>query len=113
MSKYTSRVSAGIALLNKEVPGWRNMLDVDALDVGSDHNCVLGQLFAGSDGLHGYTAGCEALRLNATNYPRSVLTQASVYGFNLAYDDIADFATAEVEWTALQQEWERQLSSDE
>lgn len=39
------RVARGAALLDERVPGWRERLDVGALDVSSIRNCPVGQAF--------------------------------------------------------------------
>lgn len=46
------RVSAGVALLDKRMPGWREEIDIEIFDMYSPGACILGQLFGGySQGL--------------------------------------------------------------
>lgn len=48
-----ARVQRGMALLDVEYPGWREMIDLDKLNMGSTRNCTLGQLYGDfDDGLH-------------------------------------------------------------
>jgi len=49
-------VARGVALLDETVPGWRDRIDLDTLDVESTSACVLGQVFAADaehDGWYG------------------------------------------------------------
>lgn len=39
------RVQAGIQLLDAKMPGWRDNINWDILDLGHIHNCILGQLY--------------------------------------------------------------------
>ena len=39
------RVTKGAALLDQRIPGWREMIDRDALDIDSCVWCILGQLY--------------------------------------------------------------------
>jgi hypothetical protein len=49
------RVKAGIALLDRVMPGWRAKINLDELYMGSIWKCVLGQMHKD------YYEGCEAL----------------------------------------------------
>lgn len=61
-----TRVMRGLALLDEKVPGWRERVDPSRLDMTSDSECVLGQLFGT------YPYGCQTLgivtRVEATRY---------------------------------------------
>ena len=41
-------VERGMALLDRERPGWDGRLDLDSLNIASPYHCVLGQEFTGS-----------------------------------------------------------------
>lgn len=41
----TERVAAGVALLDREQPGWDSKVNLDTLNIASSWNCVLGQLY--------------------------------------------------------------------
>lgn len=43
------RVQAGVALLDREVPGWDERVDLDALMIADRFRCVLGQVFGSYD----------------------------------------------------------------
>lgn len=41
---YETEIACGMALLDERRPGWRDEIDVKTLDLGSECNCILGQL---------------------------------------------------------------------
>ena len=41
---YASRVAKGVQWLNENHEGWRDAIDTDTLDMGSDHTCIIGQI---------------------------------------------------------------------
>lgn len=45
MSKIPDEIKAGMELLDREVPGWREEIDLYSLDMGLCEHCILGQLF--------------------------------------------------------------------
>lgn len=46
-----AEVEKGIKLLDEKVPGWRERIDPDSLDMSDCFQCILGQLFGSfSDG---------------------------------------------------------------
>ncbi len=55
MSTIRERVEAGAKLLDEKVPGWREKIDLDSLDVGNHSSCILGQLYGE------YSAGMRLL----------------------------------------------------
>ncbi len=57
MSATSERVGAGAALLDGRLPGWRDLVDVDRLDLAVCDECVLGQIFGD------YSRGVDALGL--------------------------------------------------
>lgn len=38
-------IEKGVKKLDKKIPGWDERIDIDLLDLGSDYDCVLGQLY--------------------------------------------------------------------
>lgn len=44
MPTAEERVAAGAALLDTKVPGWRDRIDMDILDLDSTVCCIIGQL---------------------------------------------------------------------
>jgi hypothetical protein len=42
---HDRRIAAGMALLDAEMPGWEDCIDLRTLDLGSCTRCVVGQLF--------------------------------------------------------------------
>lgn len=55
-------VSRGISLLDQEVPGWRDKIDWDKLDMSNCFRCILGQLFGE------YAEGVDYLRVTGAIY---------------------------------------------
>lgn len=64
-----ARVARGARLLDEKRPGWRTEIDRDHLDMTSDTDCVLGQLY------ERYAYGLSALNFGIG------LLQAQRYGF--------------------------------
>lgn len=42
---YAAKVRRGVELLDREIPGWHERIDLETLEVISTSHCVLGQLF--------------------------------------------------------------------
>lgn len=62
MKQIPDEIKAGMALLDEKAPGWREKIDLEELDLGECHACILGQVFG-----H-YNAGKRALA-EADNEP--------------------------------------------
>jgi hypothetical protein len=45
LTTYRERVAKGAAVLDAEVPGWADRIDLDSLELRNTNQCVLGQLF--------------------------------------------------------------------
>jgi len=69
-----ARVARGVALLDKNLPGWRTVVNPDTLSLHSDTDCVVGQLYGS------YPAGWPALGLTSR-------VQATRYGFDAVSSD--------------------------
>ena len=58
-------VKKGMALLDAQVPEWRDRVDLDTLDISKPYRCILGQVYADemaiSFTLNGYEIGLRAL----------------------------------------------------
>jgi hypothetical protein len=97
MGKYAERVFDGMALLDKENPGWELKIDLEELNLASGCHCVLGQL---------YQAQCEG-----TNWPtgfdwanHNLVSCPTNYGFDImSCDDDRD--TVDNEYGQLEEEW--------
>jgi hypothetical protein len=76
-----ARVARGVALLDEKRPGWRTQVNPDTLDMASDFNCVLGQLYGR------YSDGWRPLDLTSG-------VQATRYGF----DAVPDGAGYRLNW---------------
>lgn len=72
-------VRRGIALLDSEVEGWRDRIDLDTFDIESAWNCVLGQVFG--DGTYaGYsTPFHKGATILFSEYPEIVEGDADIY----------------------------------
>lgn len=111
MSTVAERVSAGIALLDENVEGWRDKIDLATLDIRHTRKCVLGQVFKTDDDSweSGYDRGrsvlyfqsCECCSEEGELNPYD-------YGFDASQDD--DDLDIDTQYDQLRKEWERQLS---
>jgi hypothetical protein len=76
------RVEAGAALLDERWQNWHNAIDLDTLNMGSERDCILGQLFGT------YWKGKEVL---------NIMTGAD-YGFDAVYDGYEEFPVLTEAW---------------
>jgi hypothetical protein len=114
----TQRVARGAALLDAQVPNWRDRIDVDRLNMRSGEDCVLGQLYLSEYGAHDWSAGLRALGLTVTDRPdedfddigRDPIGNAASYGFAV-FDD--EFETYGAVNDALGVAWRVLLRGDE
>lgn len=86
------RVKRGMALLDVQSPGWREKINLDALDMCS--NGVLEQLFKG------YHVGLHALKLT--------YAEAVFYGFDITGED-GDDKENRAKWRRLTDAWKAAL----
>lgn len=90
-----ARVARGVALLDENRSGWRRLVNPDTLDMRSDFNCVLGQVYGR------YILGWTPLGLTSG-------VQATRYGFSAqveAYGNPDDYELA-----ALTEAWRTVLT---
>lgn len=67
MSRYDDRAQHGAAYLDRTVPGWRDSVKVDHLNLLSEHDCVLGQVYdyrRGATFRSGYDYFCSSMTMN-------------------------------------------------
>lgn len=62
--RLTRKVAVAAAELDYLRPGWAKEINVEILDIASDCKCILGQLFADSDG-HPFSNGFDWFSQNA------------------------------------------------
>lgn len=86
-------VARGAALLDEEIPGWREVIQIERLDMGDCWLCVLGQYFGD------FIDGCIGLGIEDDS------TLASHYGF-----DRVEGLTEAVAYDALTQAWREELA---
>ena len=98
-TEVEARIQRGIAFLEEQVgPGWKSLVDVKKLDLGSPLDCVLGQVFA------------DRVRMplfSGYDYARHYVFQD--------YDDVIDHGfdrldSAGESYVDLQAAWERVLT---
>lgn len=91
MTTATQAAAKGAALLDEEIPGWADRIDLPTLDLGSCTRCVLGQLFSsGRSGWEApYALGLHHLSLS--------VREAVGHGFTTN--------SAEVTWPQLGEAW--------
>jgi hypothetical protein len=87
--KYRTGIQKTIEILDKKIPKWRRLIDMDTLDMESCLNCVTGQIFG-----H-YNRGLEELGIK-DHY-------ADEYGLVLVIDD--DDSHYEDEYEELTDLW--------
>ena len=91
--EYIARASDGADLLDVHGPdGWRDKIDLSALDMKDVRFCVLGQVYGT------YYIGLNDLNLNDDATPD--------YGFNLPFPALI----REEEWRMLTEAWRQVLS---
>lgn len=94
----SERVARGVALLDRVEPGWFHRIDVNALNVANNRDCVLGRLYGD------YSLGAKALGLNqdgAAEHGFQVTMFKGVFGFE------ESVLNSLKEYPALTQEWRR------
>jgi hypothetical protein len=84
MDSIKSRVAKGADLLDREFPGWAATIDVNALNIASISECILGQMFGR------FSFGCDALGApfedgNFNSGPRRLWETG--HGFELTHDE--------------------------
>src|SRR5688572_15387979 len=94
---YKEQIQNGIKLLNEKVPNWRNVINLEELDLYSCTNCVLGQVYGG------YRSGLHELNLSKKS--------SEHYGFRVSDVDNIDHSYA-TDYEQLTQEWLKELSHD-
>ena len=82
---YETQIAAGAVLLDEQVPGWRERVNVDMLWMREVHQCILGQVTSG------YWQGVEMLGLTE-------LEDVVAHGFCIS-------GSAQDEWGTLTREW--------
>jgi hypothetical protein len=106
-------VRNGIALLDREVPHWRGLIDWDQLDMTSSHDCILGQIFhddaAGNSSsfYSGYDYACEKFDMqpcHCCEVGREHI--AADYGFTIREQYGFETSEPEVSWETLGEMWE-------
>jgi len=63
-SSVVGCVQRGMDFLDKECPGWEEIVNPGALDIACSQNCVMGQIFGD------YSAGIETLAISIENASR-------------------------------------------
>ena len=92
------RVANGVKLLNEEMPGWYNKINLNTLRVQSSFSCPLGQLFGD------YLAGINQLLDNPhvaedlSTEPFSIFPSVKYGFFARRYFDDEDFNALTEEW---------------
>lgn len=93
------RVSNGVALLDEHKPGWRDLVNVNTLDIESLENCILGQVFGG------YIKGASALGISSAECYNATEVQSS-YGFDISPEEYQkDDVTQQLIFMELEEEW--------
>ncbi len=78
MTKLPSSVANAAKLLDVELPGWANKIDVDSLDMREPNKCILGQLY------NDYMIGIEKLDIDID------CTKETVFGGSLKMENLAE-----------------------
>lgn len=106
-------VRNGIALLDREVPHWRGLIDWDRLDMTSSYDCILGQIFhddaGGSYGsfYSGYDYACEKFDMQPCQCCKVGREHLAVdYGFTIREQYGFETSEPEISWETLGEMWE-------
>lgn len=97
MNKHTEKVRTGAALLDDKFPGWRELIDLRLLDVRSEFDCILGQLWGT------YTRGLAEVFPNIDFSDWQSKAVPRNYGFNYPQYEWGDHE--------LDDAWKRELLS--
>lgn len=95
------RVRAGMALLDKERPDWRDAINLDELDLQHCEKCILGQVFSN------FMAGCRILGITG---------KANSYGFDVDWQmgvEVSDEVQEDAVWYAYKETWVQEISCEE
>lgn len=88
-----ARAARGARLLDEKETGWREMVNLDDLNLVSPYGCILGQVFGN------YFGGLRALNVSVDEAPR--------FGFNAdsdlesSWQEYADYVSLQDEWLKL------------
>ena len=102
-----SRVAAGVALLDREQPGWDAGIDLAVLDLSSCQKCIIGQLFGAG---HERDSAAFAAGLAKLGFP-AIGDEDSEHGFALLGGLASGGMTADEEFGALTAEWRRVIAA--
>lgn len=92
--KFVKRMRKGVKLLNEQAPGWHRKVKISTLDLSSNDNCILGQVFGE------YTNGLELLDINSNDETRN----GPAHGFSLCSEEWTNERIADMtEW------WKKQI----
>lgn len=110
MSTVAERVAAGIQLLDDNVEGWRDKINLETFNIQNTRNCILGQIFK-TDEDHwesGYDVGRAKLNLAGCD---CCAEEGQLLPYDYGFD--ARLGLAEdisYQFRDLQSEWEFQLA---
>lgn len=93
--RISERVAGGAALLDEQMPGWADRIDLGAFLLANPCKCVIGQLFNGD-----YASGVSALGLrDDSGTLSSALAGERAHGFDDG--DPVTLAALEREWVTV------------
>lgn len=82
VNRFKECIERGIALLDKEIPGWLDKIAIDTIDLERECSCILGQSFTECVRYSGYEKGCSCLGVRAWNEPLiDDVNSSAHYGF--------------------------------
>ncbi len=104
LGEINPAVLAGAALLDKEVPGWVEVINLETFDISSGDACVLGQIYGGEAEAagwddDGYTYGRDWLA-GSLDIP----VERVIYDHGFSSDGT-------VGWVALQRDWVKVIAA--
>lgn len=100
-TNLSQKVSAGIEFLDKNIPGWRDEIVVDEIDVGSLCKCPLGQTF------DSYSVAIDTFDLTNVDVVNLGFESTKAADNN---DYVSGIITAE--YRKLSDEWKRQITGE-
>lgn len=103
---FEAQIARGVAVLDAKVPGWRDRVRADILNMESPSRCILGQVRAGYGGYWGESSSALVGVPHSTSFNRHNGDLAP-FGFSLDTTGAKDRSD---DWDQLTAEWRAELA---
>jgi hypothetical protein len=88
---FKNKVAKGVALMDRELPGWEKKIDLELLDLGDSCSCIIGQAYSGES----YIASVHDL------FEGSPFTENTTDEYGFSTPDCNDYPSLTREWKEL------------